>query len=53
MGEGRRNEVGQLGCTSVKEVGENGQIGQADPTKSGFNGSFLRGRPSSNLKSCI
>ena len=27
VGERGRNEVGQLGCTSIKEVGENGGIG--------------------------
>ena len=27
LGKGKRNEVGQLGCVGIKEVGENGGVG--------------------------
>ena len=27
LGKGKRNEMGQLGCVGIKEVGENGGIG--------------------------
>ena len=51
MGERGRNEVGQLGCTSIKEVDENGGIGpcRTDPRKSGFDGVVLLGRSPSDL----
>ena len=44
MGEGEWNEVGQLGCVSIKEVGEDGGIG---PILEKVD-CVLRGRPPSD-----